>query len=231
LNTNRLQAALDYEFSPEEVKVFKIALIWEELTAKHFPKDKGVARLSKGDPRKCSLFKFCWRFVRETRGLLRDGEYKLFVEANLQILKSKGGHLSPNVLCGDKAWIRWKVWKRIYDQKLAEHKGYEPPSPVLADPKVVKELDKTKRFLHEKCEGVPTLEHLQGFLDNQSLQLWIMTNKISYYYVVLSPFVAKVCSLPFLEKTLLFDSKVFLEKAGEHVKNYFKSEFAYEYQP
>lgn len=228
MNINRFQPALDYGLDTEELKAYKIALLWEQLTRKHFPQNKGLEKLAKGDPRKCSLFRFCWKLLRVTRGLLRDDEYRLYIEANLQIIKVKGGHLSPNVLCGDKAWIRWKVWKRMYDKKLAESKG-ESVVTIDADPKIVLALDKTKRFLFEKCEGQPTLEKMQEFFDQQVVKLWILSGKLSYFWVVQSPMLAAVVPLKLLEKDLVFDSKVYESKINDAAKTYFKQEFAYEF--
>lgn len=229
MDEKKYHRVIEYNLTQEELKAYKIALLWEQLTAKHFPKAKGVQKLAKGNPTKCALFKQCWKLLRETRGLLRQEEYKQYIEANLQGIKVFGGHLSPNILCGDKAWIRWKIWKRLFDQKLAESKGTYVPTET-ADPKIVKMLDKTKRFLFEKCEGEPTLEKFQKFLDDQSLKMWVLSGKLSHYWIVQSPMLAKVVPLKFLEKDLDFDAKLYQEKINDAVRGYFKKEFGYEFE-
>ena len=162
MDTKRLQAILDYNLTEDESKAYRMALIWEDLTKQMFPQEKGIARLPKGDPRKSSLFRFCWKLMRETRGLLRFDEYKMYIRANLTMIKVKNLHLSPNILCGDNAWIRWKIWKRLYEQKVLEKSGETVPPTFEIDPKLIKKLELTKRFIYEKCEGEPSLEKIQN---------------------------------------------------------------------
>lgn len=229
MDSKRLQPILDYDLTEEEGKAFRLALIWEDLTRQMFPKEKGVARLPSGDPRKSTLFRFCWKLRRETRGLLKFEEYKLYMKANLTMIKVKNLHLSPNVLCGDSAWIRWRIWKRLYDKKLLEMAGDENKKlNVEVTPAVVKKLETTKRFLFEKCEGQPSIDKLRAFYDDKSLHLWAGT-RIAHLYLLLSPWVKEVAPIKMLEREMFFDAKVYEEQINENVKIYFRQEFAHEF--
>lgn len=229
MEINRLQTIIDYNLSEYEAHAFKLALIWEELTKKMFPKEKALAKLPKqGDPRKNTLFKYCWKLLRETRGLLKPEDYRFYIKANLTIIKVNNLHLSPNVLCGDSAWIRWRIWKKLYDKKLLEKSGEKIPLNVEVDPKIIKKMELTKRFLFEKCEGEPSKEKLQTFLDNKSLHLWA-GDRISYFYLLLSPWIQVIVPIKLLEKEIGFDSKIYESQITENLKIYFKQEFDYEF--
>lgn len=231
MDSKRLQPILDWNMTEQEGRAYLLALHWEDMTREMFPKEKGLSRLpSSGDPRKSTIFRFCWKLARETRGLLRPEEYKLYIKANLTMIKVKNLHLSPNVLCGDGAWIRWRIWKRLYDQKLLEKSGQvDKKLNVEVPPAVIKKLETTKRFIFEKCYGEPSFEKLQSFYDNKSLHLWVGT-RIAHLYLLLSPWVKKIASLKLLEKEMFFDAKVYDEQINENVRIYFRQEFSYEFE-
>ena len=124
----------------EESETFHIALVYESEFKKMFfsnTKESLSCGLSlrrnclprRGDPRKSNLFRHCWKLRRETNGLLEKSEYKNYVKANLFIVKINGGAVDPVCITGDKAWIRYKVWKRKYDQKLLELNSSSENSP------------------------------------------------------------------------------------------------------
>lgn len=225
----RLNAIFEWDMTVAEAEAFKLCVMWEEQTRRMFP-DLRLARIpDKGDPRKCLLFKNCWKLARTTRGLLKPEEYKLYMIANLQIVKVHNGRLEPNLLCGDKAWVRWKVWKRYFEKKQAEVKGEEVPPDLNLNPKIVKELDCTKLFLFERQDGAPTLEKTGKFFGGVSMKLWVGTGKVSFYYLVLSPWVRQIKPLPELEKAFTFDASLYQGKADDGVRAFFKKEFLHEF--
>lgn len=229
LEANRLQPIIDYKFSDQESQAYRVALIWEDLTRQIFPNEIGISKLpKKGDPRKCSLFKFCWKLMRETRGLLKYEDYRLYVRANLTIVKVKNLHLSPNILCGNSAWIRWKIWKKEYDKRVLAESG-KTPDTVEVSLYVMKQIITTKRFLFEVCDGEPNFNKIKTFYDNKQFKLWAGT-KVSYLYLILSPWVQKIATLNQLEKEFVFDSKIHQSKIDTNTLIYFKSEFIHEYQ-
>jgi hypothetical protein len=218
-----------WKMNAAEAAAYKLAVIWEQQTKKYFPDEKITRLPKKSDPRKSNLYRYCWKLVRETRGLLKPEEYKLYIIAQLQIIKKFKGRVEPNCLVGEKAWIRWRVWKRMFDRKMAEQKNIEV-NPPPADSSVVKDLDKTKLFLYEKCGGVPTPEKLQELTKGGKLYNWIDAGKISKVYLILSPIVAAAFDMKELSKKCGFMPDFYKSKATADIVEHFKSEFAEEFR-
>lgn len=228
---DKYYAVYEYKMDKNEEQAFRIAVTWDDLIKKLFPDRKITTLPKKGDPRKSTIFKYCWKLLRETRGLLSEDEYKLYISANLTIIKLNNGRVDPNVLCGDKAWVRWKVWKRWYDRKEAERNDTPPPPSVTStDPKIVHDLDRTKRFLFEKCDGIPSVDKLKTIREQGSLKMWVMSNKISPFYLLLSPFISKLYDEQSLEEEMKIDLTLYREKVSEAVKKFFEYEFKHEFE-
>lgn len=226
--SNKYDPVFHWNMNEQETQVFKLALMWEEQTKKACPDCKLATLPKHGDPRKCNLYRQCWKFNRETRGLLKQDEHNLYIKANIQIIVANNGRLEPNALCGEKAWIRWKVWKRLFDRKKLEQKGEIVPDKLVVDPKVMTELDCTKRFLFEKCDSEPTFDKIKKFLDNGKMSMWA-GGKVSYYYLILSPWIEKMVELQEIAKKYGFDPKVYQQKTSDDVKKYFQQEYAFEF--
>ena len=239
--TVRYDAIFEWNMSSIEASAFKLAIVYETEFLKTFPDaDRDTYQRNtiskRTDPRKSNLFRYCWKLRRETRGLLEPEEFPLYIRANLAILKmnqakgQKAGkiYIAPNALCGDKAWIRWKVYQRWYKNKLCDKNATPPPPSVSAsDPKVISEIDRTKKFLFEKCEGEVTKEKLQKFAEGGQFRFWIMTGKISKYYIVLSPFMKEYKKA--LSEACEFDLVLIGNRATDAVKEYFRYEYGHEY--
>lgn len=204
-------AIFDYEMDEMESKAYKVCLLWLEKSKKVFP-DYKHATLKSGDPRKSLMFKMCYKFVRETNTILEEKEYPLYVRAQLDVLRhlNTGNiHLliSPNCLVGDKAWKRWKLWKKKYD--AVSVKPIEVSQPVGAgEIKAITGIEKTKEFISKTFGVSPTLEQYQEAYSNNNLTRWINFGKISPYYLVVSPFIEKIMNLKDFEK-LNFDPKFY----------------------
>lgn len=194
-----LEPIIDYNMPILQAKAYKIGLIWIELSRKLFPDYKHVNGYPKrGDPRKSSLFRFCYKLVRETQGLVPDNEYRLFIKAQLQMLKAldlgQGVHprIDPGCLVSDKAWIRWKMWKRKYDQ-IAKRQTKEDTGLDMASEAVVyRELMSTKKFLEGRFDD---LEEECFMTASRDIERYIALGKISGYYALLSPWVKRHCKL------------------------------------
>lgn len=225
----RYEAIIDWEMTESEGHAYKLALLWEELVNKIFPNQKITTLPKKGDPRKSNLFRYCWRLQRETKGLLKPEEYRLYITAQLQILRIHNGRVEPNALCGDKAWVRWRIWKRLYDAKCKEQKETPKVAAKILNPKIVKELDCTKRFLYEKMEGEPTLEKMKAFCKKKMFKIWTLSAKVSHYYLLMSPWISKLVTIKDLEKQIGFDSGVYKGNINEDILSHFKQEFDYEF--
>lgn len=227
---DRYDSIFEWNMTPDEAKAFKWGCVWEEQTKKFFPDHQGLSHFPrKGDPRKSNLFRYCWRLMRETRGLLREEEYKLFIVANLQILRANNARVEPNALCGDKAWIRWIVWKKLYDIKAKQVAGRLLPEEDLdINPVVVKELALTKKFLFEKCEGEPTFEKIKKYISGVQMRTWVASGKVSQYYIVLSTWVSQSLDRSKLESKYQFDFSLIESKSTPPVRSHFEKEFSYE---
>jgi hypothetical protein len=188
-----MDIALHYNMDEEQTQAYQICLIWLETSKKVFPDYKHYRMPKKGDPRKSLLFKYCYKLVRETKGIIPIGEYPLYVRAQLDILKAitdgkQHPMVDPNILTGNKAWVRWLIWKKKYDQKVKAIKE-KIDTPIH---KIKQELENTRAHLVKHFHGLPTLGQMQQALDNKNLFRWIAGKQLSPYYLVLSPFILKL---------------------------------------
>lgn len=229
----RYDAIFEWGMTPIEVEAYKLACLYEQEFLKLYKGSddldgQGYRRNTlpkRGDPRKSNLYRYCWKLRRETRGLLTPEQYQTYVVANLTILQMNNAHVEPNAICGDKAWVRWKLWDRWMREKLAEKSAVVTPIKG-ANPKILKDIDKTKKFLFEKCEGKPTYEKIKGFLDSGFFKMWVASGKVSPYYVIMSSYTKE--HIQDLSQTCSFDPRLLQEKATKEVRAYFKEEFAHE---
>lgn len=233
---NEYDAIFQWNMSADEVEAYKLAVCYQKEFKKLFGETADGATIrrnslpQRSDPRKSSLFRHCWRLRRETRGLLDSTEYRNYIIGNLTILKIQNAYLAPNGLCGDKAWIRYKVWKRKFDQKMAEIACVAPPPSVSStSPKIIQQIDRTKKFLFEKYEGAPTFDKLKATIDSGMFKLWAVTGKVSEFYIVLSPWVAKACDVAALAKQCSFSEALVREKCTDEVEGYFRHEYNHEF--
>lgn len=224
-----------YDMTLDEAEVYSLAVLYQSEFLKTFKPEEidgqAIRRNTlpkRSDPRKSNLFRHCWKLRRETRGLLEADEYRPYILANLVILKANQAHIEPNAICGNKAWIRWKIWKRWHDRKLAELASLPPPPSISeTDPKIIREIDRTKKFLFERCEGQPTKQKIQQFVEQGIFKIWVITGKVSQFYVSLSPFIL---SKDNLMKECSIDPNLISEMITEQVRRYFATEFKHEFQ-
>jgi hypothetical protein len=215
-----LDPIFEYHMTEEETLAYKLGLLWMVISNEIFPDYKYACRFpKKGDPRKCILFKFCWKLMNETKGLIDLRDYKLYIAAQLQMLKAiEIGNTHPNIgpwcLTGDKAWVRWKVWKKKYDNigKSKTLKDVGLDKAKLEE--VKKELDKTKKFMNSKF-GPLTEDAFK--LKAKEIERNISLATICGFYAALSPWVSKYC-------TVNIDLSYY-QDLDEVAKTYFKSVF------
>jgi len=213
---------ITFKMCPKEAKAFRLALLWISLTKKFLPQDASVstATLPKGDPRKGYLFKQCWKLIRETTGLLEEQDYKYYFAAQLKMLKNvqkKNGHahVSHNCFVGPKAWVRWKIWKKKFDEVAAET---NIPASFHNDDASIKELDRTKVFFQKNAVSEFNIDDIKD---------WINSGSISLIYVGLSPKVKKIAtdlSAEFNFDPSLLDRKL-TPKVQDHFQDIFSEEF------
>jgi hypothetical protein len=214
---NDLELILKYNMTELEAKAFKICLMWLDLCKKEFPNERHINISKNKDPRKTTLFKYCYKLVRETKGLLsNDKEYYIYIVAQLQMLKlMKEGNIhaliEPQILVGDKAWKRWKLWKRRFDKKLNEIKTAVDVGLITSPRQIKIELKKTLEFLKKK--DISSIK-------KEDFERWVSNSTISPYYVALSKFAQK-----FIDN---FDFDLYKPSITPEIEEFYKKEFKHE---
>lgn len=227
----RLDAIVDYDMDDMEARAYKLALIWHDRSRKVFPEYQHTA-IKKGDPRKSLAFKMCYKLVRETTGVILEEEYPLYIRAQLDIMHNIVTHskahvlIDPGCLVGDKAWVRWKLWKKKYDTiKDRPSEVSQVTHPGIA--KALLGLEKTKEFLTKAIGSNPSIEKYQEAKLNNNFYRWVNLGKISPYYLAVSPHVAAVFTEEDLKK-LNFDLGVYKPCITDEVMLRFKELFSNE---
>lgn len=217
-----------YELKSDEIAAFNLAKIWIELCNSYFP-DYQHTRLKSGDPRKSLIFKICYKLQRETKEILEEKDYNLYVRAQLEVLKfqsikNKLVLIEPMCLVGEKAWKRWKLWQSRYKQKLkAPSVNNSLKYNQLGVIKAINGISKTKLFIEKSIGKTPTLKEYEDL--KSSLLLWVNFGNISPYYVTLSPYMKKLFDAKDFKN---FDIKVYSECITFEVEKLFKKLFYYE---
>jgi hypothetical protein len=209
-----------------EAKAFKIGLMWNDECSKNLPDEQHDKFKIGKDPRKTSLFRYCYKVAKETAGLIPDSEMQLYVRAQIQILKSiREGKvhalITPHCLVGERAWKRWKVWKRIYDSSLSKNPTSEEIGVKIKESMIRGELVRTLSFIESK-----------GLLDKdkyksckQDLARWAVTGEMSPFYFVLSPRIKSI----FDEGDIPLDSALYRPFITPALEAMFKEKFSYEF--
>ncbi len=226
----RLDAIVDFEMTELESRAYKLSILWLDRSREMFPNyNHGKIKNTK-DPRKSFLFKLCYKLVQRTQGLLEPSEYSLYVRSQLEILKHiKNGQthalIDPNCLVGDKAWVRWKLWKRKYDTRnqIVTHTDLGPSYN-----KITEGLKSTREFITKIFGATPNITDYQEALINKNLFKWIITGKISPYYLVMSPFISQIISHEELSTKINFDLLIYKNSITTESENKFFELFNYE---
>lgn len=228
-NLNRLSEILYWKMTEGEARAFKLSLTWEDFTKKMFPNISCGKLPKKGDPRKSLLFRYCYKLIRETKGVILDDQYEWYIKAQLDILKNIGVDYHPNIspacLVGEKAWKRWKVWLN----KFQAMSRVERAEIIISESKVISKLKKTKEFLVKQFKKEPTFADIEQALKSRAFIRWLTLGKITGYYVLLSPFVFKCLDGKNFEQEFNFDLSVYENSITDFIKKYFNEEFKYEF--
>jgi hypothetical protein len=231
-----LTAIIEYEMNDLEARAYKISLLYLEKAAKLFPNEIHY-KVPKGDPRKSYVFKHCHKLLRLHGNDLLESDIKLYVHAQLDILKhitqgQEHPRISPDILSGPKAWNRWLLWKSKYD-KVKKFSSTATASQVInknREKEALELLSKTKMFFTAFFE-IPSKDKIFASLDSGEFWLWVRWGKICYYYLLISPIVKQWLqkqNLTLLDK-ISFNEALYNEGITEDVRTYFEKEFAYEF--
>lgn len=230
---NEYDPIFEYNLDEMETKAYKLSLIWYEKSRKIFPDYKHTI-MKKGDPRKSLAFKYCFKLARETNGILLDEEYHLYIRAQLDVLANLVKHnrqilIDPGCLVGDKAWIRWKLWKKKYDSISSKPQEVSKVThPGIS--KALYGLETTKEFLTKSLGADRTIEKYREAKINNNLSRWINLGKISPYYLAISPFISSIFTELEMKK-FNFDLAVYRESITEEVYQRFSLLFPEEKLP
>jgi hypothetical protein len=229
-----LEKILEYKMNDLEARAYKIALLWERLVEHELPGERYSKMSQKGDPRKSTLFRHCYKLARETNGLLKDYEYKLYITAQIHVLKNIRGSddihamVDCNCLTGDKAWRRWKMWKKHHEQAMLQPRTADEVDTTANESKIVAELNRTREFLHEQFKGHPTVDQYQRLVADLTLVRWLTLGKMSPYYGILSPLLKKALGKT-VEEAFMFDFDVFYKSINPSVEKKFEEIFPEEF--
>jgi hypothetical protein len=218
--------ALEFQMTEFQSKAFKIALIWEDLTREVFPNENCGKLPKKGDPRESNLFRYCHKLLRTTNGLLLFDQYEWYIKAQLDILKDQSDRaVTPACLIGTKAWHRWKVWVKKYNNiSKVGVSTIEVP-----DSKVIGKLKRTKEFLVNQFKKNPNLDDINQAIKSRTMLRWLTLGKVCPYYVLLSPFILKILDGKSFEDEFNFDFIIYKSHVNNAVIDCFKKEFDFEY--
>ena len=188
-----LESILQYRMNEMEAKAYKISLMWEQITKQELPDYRHERVGSKGDPRKTSLFRYCYKLVTETKEQIPDNQYKLYVLAQIQMMKvlSNGNMhalVTPAILVGEKAWVRWQIWKNKFERFCKNRQQSEQEKENKFH--VVAAIRGSHNFLLDKLGKVNEVTISQA-IDDKRLLRWVNTEKISPYYILLCPHIQK----------------------------------------
>jgi hypothetical protein len=228
MKMKELEPIIKYNMTDLEAKAYKIAKIWEEECQKELPKESFVKLKKNSDPRKSNLFKYCFKLLKETKGILNDNEFSLYIRAQLQILKSiKEGEvhalIEPHCLVGENAWKRWKIWKYKYNKKINRIPTSEEIQVSVKNSKIINELKETFNFLQKmNCTNFLELSS-----EKERILRWSNNRQISYFYILLSPWINKI----FVDLTQFnFDLIYYRSSINPTVEDLFKNIFKHEFE-
>lgn len=219
-----LAPIINLKMSDLEAKAYKVALLWMAISHEVFPDythNKGFPK--NGDPRKSMLFKYCYKLIRETQGLVPDNEYSQYIRAQLDIMRhirigDCHPYIGPQILVGDRAWIRWKVWKKKF-KSIIENSTLEDVGLDKTDEdKVIVELTQTKKYLAGKFGG--SYQEPQIMMAKHDMERWVALEKVSPFYVLLSPWAKRHCNF-----NNVFDEDLYKASITPNITSKFKELF------
>lgn len=222
---NILNTIVKYDMTAREAKAYKLACMYDHIARKLFPKYRHDPFHSVGDPRKKMLFRHAWKMLEEVEGKIPARDYKLFIYAQFKVFErfmNDDGlvFITPACLNGPKAWNRWLVFKKKFDQRQQFKTVDEQEIKINHEDRVVQELARTKKFLAGK--------DVQASLDDGTMRRWVAFNQVAPYFAWLSPVVQKWLEARQLTVTGYFGETMGVYRQGaesDQARTYFRQEF------
>lgn len=223
-----LEPIIKYRMDSTESKAYKIALIWEDECRRELPGESFARIKASSDPRKSLLFKYCFKMAREMNGILADSDTRLYIRAQIQVLKSvREGQvhalIEPQCLVGDKAWRRWRMWKFKYDKKMRSPLNAGEISVSMSEGKAKAEILAARDFLERMgCSDFGTLMSRR-----EDIPRWVKNGDVSCFYILLSPWVEEIFGR---DAEFEFDRLYYRASATPSVEQLFREKFSHEFE-
>ena len=218
-----------YNMTPKETLAYQCCIIYEHCANMIFPNYRHARLKKTGDPRKCSLFKHCYKMVEFLDGKLEKKFYPYFIKSQFDIFNKiyqvtgTCPLITPNIISSLKSVNRWKVWK-YYNDKI-KHIKVENNTVVSSQQLIELEFSKTLDFMNVNSE---IFKDIQSFIDNsKNILKFCILKKISPYYIALSPWVEKLELKEEIYK--ISNSETILEILSETDKKLHRKYFNKEY--
>ena len=181
-----------YDMNPKETLAYHCCIIYEHFANMIFPEYRHSKIPKTGDPRKCMLFKHCYKMAEMLDGQIEKKYYPLYIKAQFDIFlkifqaTNKCPLITPAIISSKKSLSRWNVWKYYYEKvKVIKTEN----TTVNAEQSVLEnEFKKTLDFMN--CNSY-MFKDLPSFIENENdIYKFILLKKISPYYVALSPWIS-----------------------------------------
>lgn len=233
--TRCLETIAAYDMNQAEADAYKICCIYHELARRTFPNYRHYPKTNK-DPRKTTLFKYCYKLIKDTKGKLKSSEWVFYVKAQMDVMKSLGRDgdiplIQPACLVGEKAWRRWMLWKKFYNIKLKKFDdAQEAVVQLHSEPSVKAMLLKDKQFLESRIPDL-SKDTLSKSMESGHLKLWIATRQLCGYYAILSPVVNEWLKQKNITSYQAFSLDLEYYRPGitPAIEAFFKEHFQYEF--
>jgi len=202
INEELFSLPFDYEMTEEETLAYQLAIFWSKKVKQFFPEIRiqGNQLSKKGDPRKCSLFRYLIKMIRETRGLIEPEKYNYYIIAQLFIFKKNSDknstcYVNPSILTGKNAWKRWKLFEKYLDKlknrQLVVVNNNQNDNELLFCKQIEFDLNFSKKFL-SKFNEIIDYQFLIKNYQNGNIKKWLQFGLIRPYFVALSPTLSKL---------------------------------------
>jgi len=218
-----------YDMNPKETLAYHCCIIYEHFSIMIFPKYRHSKMPSKGDPRKCTLFKHCYKMNALLEGKLEKIYYPLFIKAQFDIFKKifeatkQCPLITPTIISSNKALSRWNVWKYYYEKVKSiknENNTVNVEQSVLEN-----EFKSTLDFMN--CNSY-IFDDINCFIENEKdIYKFTLLKKISPYYISLSPWISKLKSKDDIYN--ISNAETILEILSDKDKQLHKKYFSKEY--
>jgi len=197
--------ALELNFTEEEVLAYQLVCAWVDLTQKLLPTYTHQKIARTGNIRKSIVFKHMLKFVRENNNKFKGFQFIIFMRAQLEIAKkliSEGKRVLVDVslLHGEKAHVRWAVWKKLITKNRQTQKAVYS----YGETSLTAEFDKTFKTIMLLLGEDITIEKYT--LESPNILKFTILKRISPLYVLCSKWIQKL-SDP-IKTDILFFSNV-----------------------